>query len=113
MPEIEAGQGPVLMLNMIKFKDRKIYFEQYIPAFNEVVRTLGIEGVRVRLVSHVLANVIANETEQWDEIVVVEYPGAEAFKTIAESEIYHKIANPLRLAATADLKLLMTREMDF
>lgn len=112
-PNIEPGQGPVLMLNMIKFRDKKIYFEQYIPAFNQVVQKLGIEGVSVKLVSQVVANIVTNEGEQWDEIVLVEYPSAEAFMTIAKSELYHQIANPLREAGTAELKLLMTRKIDF
>ncbi|RFZ84168.1 DUF1330 domain-containing protein [Mucilaginibacter terrenus] len=113
LPNIEPGQGPVLMLNMIRFRDKKTYFEQYIPAFNQVVQQLGIAGVTVKLVSEVVVNIVADEHEQWDEIVVVEYPSAEAFKTIAQSEIYHEIANPLREAGTAELKLFMTRKIDF
>jgi len=113
LPNVEPGQGPVLMLNMIKFRDKKIYFEQYIPAFNQVVQQLGIEGVNVKLVSEVVASIVADEHEQWDEIVVVEYPSAEAFISIAQSEIYHEIANPLREAGTAELKLFMTRKIDF
>jgi uncharacterized membrane protein len=74
LPNIEPGLGPVLMLNMIKFRDKKVYFEQYIPAFDRVVQQLGIEGVTVKLVSEVVANIMADEGEQWDEIVVVEYP---------------------------------------
>lgn len=111
LPEIEPGKGPVLMLNLVKFKDRNIYFEQYVPAFNKVVKQLGIDGVGVKIVSDVVGNIIADENDQWDEIMLVEYPSAEAFKTIAESEAYQTMANPLRLAATEKLKLIMTREI--
>jgi hypothetical protein len=38
---------------------------------------------------------------------------AEAFIAIAQSEIYHQIANLLRYAGTAELKLFMTRKIDF
>ena len=113
IPKFEAGQGPVLMLNLIKFKDKKIYFEQYIPAFGQVVRQLGIEGVNVQLVGEVIANIVADESDQWDEIVLVEYPSAEAFMTIAQSEVYQRLADPLRVAGTAELKLIMTRKIDF
>jgi uncharacterized protein (DUF1330 family) len=113
LPNIEPGQGPVLMLNMIRFRDKKIYFEQYIPAFNRVVQQLGIEGVNVKLVSEVVSNIVADENERWDQIVLVEYPSAEAFITIAQSEVYHETANPLREAGTAELKLFMTRKIDF
>ncbi|MFB0497288.1 uncharacterized protein (DUF1330 family) [Mucilaginibacter sp. OAE612] len=112
-PDIKPGQGPVVMLNLIKFKDKKVYFEDYIPAFGQVVQQLGIEGVNVRFVSEVIANIVADEDEQWDEVVLVEYPSAEAFMTIAQSGVYQTIANPLRLAGTAELKLIMTRQIDF
>ncbi len=111
-PDIEPGQGPVVMLNLIRFKDKKVYFDEYIPAFDQVVEQLGIEGVKVRFVSEVVANIVADEQEQWDEVVLVEYPSAEAFMTIAQSEVYQTIANPLRIAGTAELKLIMTRQID-
>lgn len=113
LPNIGPGGGSVLMLNMIRFRDKNVYFDEYIPAFNQVVQQLGIEGVSVKLVSEVVANIVADEHEQWDEIVVVEYPSAEAFITIAQSDIYHQIANPLREAGTAELKLIMTRKIDY
>ncbi|GAA4308093.1 hypothetical protein GCM10023149_01840 [Mucilaginibacter gynuensis] len=112
-PDIEEGKGPVLMLNMLKFRDRQLYFEEYIPAFNKVVSQLGIEGVKVALVTEVLGNIIATEGEVWDAIVMVEYPNAETFKTIAMSAAYHDIAEPLRVAALDELKLFMTRKTDF
>jgi uncharacterized protein (DUF1330 family) len=95
----------------LKFRDRKIYFEQYAQAFGQVVKQLGIESVSVKLVSEVVANIVADEQEQWDAVVLVEYPDAETFKTIVESEAYQTIADPFRMAGTAELKLLMTREI--
>jgi uncharacterized protein (DUF1330 family) len=109
IPESEMGKGPVIMLNLVKFNSRQHYFEQYIPAFNDVVNRLGIQGVKVFLLSKVIANIVAPENENWDEIVMVEYPDAAVFKTISESQEYHTIAEQHRLTALADLKLLMTR----
>lgn len=108
IPDTVQGKGPVLMLNMLKFADRRLYMEEYLPAFNRVTELLGIEA-KVNLVSNVLASVLADEGEDWDAIAIVEYPSAEAFLTVAQSEAYHEIAEPLRLAATANLKLYMTR----
>ncbi|MBE9463708.1 DUF1330 domain-containing protein [Dyadobacter subterraneus] len=108
LPEFEEVEGPVLMLNMLKFKDREYYFETYLPAFRQVTEKLGITDVKARLVCNVVANVIAPENEAWDAILLVEYPSAKAFKTIAESDAYREIADPHRLAATADLHLYMT-----
>lgn len=112
-PDIDPGQGPVLMLNLIKFKDKKVYIEKYIPAFGQVVKQLGIEGVNVKFVGEVVANIVADENEYWDEVLLVEYPSAEAFKTIAFSEAYQTIANPYRVAGTQKLKLIMTRQTNF
>lgn len=91
LPEFESGKGPVLMLNLLKFEDKAHYFEQYLPAFEKVVARLCIKGVKVSLVSEVVANIVASENDNWDMIALVEYPDANAFKTIAESEAYHTI----------------------
>lgn len=109
LPEFEEGKGPILMLNMVKFKDRNLYFEKYLPAFYQVVDKLGISGAKVTLTNNVIANIVAAEGEVWDAIVLVEYPSAEAFKTLAESDVYRDIAEPLRLASLENIKLFMTR----
>ena len=109
LPEIETGKGPILMLNMVKFKDRRLYFEEYIPAFYQVIEKLGISGAKVTLANNVIANIVAAEGEVWDAIVLVEYPSAGAFKAMAESDVYRDIAEPLRLASLEDIKLFMTR----
>lgn len=111
IPDTVQGKGPVLMVNMLKFADRRLYIEEYLPAFDRVVKQLGLEA-KVNLVTNVLASVVADEGEDWDAIALVEYPSAEAFLTVAQSEAYHEIAEPLRLAATASLKLYMTRRFD-
>jgi hypothetical protein len=108
LPEFENVEGPVLMLNMLKFKDRKYYFDTYLPAFRKVTETLGIRDVKLRLACNVAANILAPENEAWDAILLVEYPSAQAFKTIAESEAYRDMANAHRLTATDTLHLYMT-----
>ncbi|WDF55585.1 hypothetical protein [Mucilaginibacter sp. KACC 22063] len=111
IPENVPGTGPVLMLNMLKFADRRLYFGEYIPAFNRVMKMLGLEA-KVNVVSNVLASVIADEGEEWDAIALIEYTSAEAFLTVAQSDEYREFAEPLRLAALKDLKLYMTRPFD-
>jgi hypothetical protein len=111
-PEFENVEGPVLMLNMLKFKDRDHYFNIYLPAFKEVTKKLGFGDVKIRLVSNVAAAIIAPPEQDWDAILLVEYPSAKAFKTIAESDVYRELADPHRLAATADLHLYMTTPVE-
>ena len=94
LPDLEQGQGPVFILNLLKFKNRDLYFNKYIPAFIRVVKQLGIRDAKVILVSKVIANIVADENESWDEIALVEYPSAEAFITMAQSETYRDIASP-------------------
>ncbi|QRR02472.1 hypothetical protein [Dyadobacter sandarakinus] len=108
LPDTVPGTGPVLMLNMLKFTDRRLYIEEYLPAFHRVMGMLGMEA-KVNLLSDVLVSVIADEGEDWDAILLVEYASVEAFLTVAQSDAYRDIAEPLRLAALADLKLYMTR----
>lgn len=108
IPENVQGTGPVLMLNMLNFADRRLYIEEYLPAFNRVMELLGMEA-KVNLLSNVLASVVADEGEDWDAILIVEYSSAEAFLIVAQSDAYRDIAEPLRVAALSDLKLYMTR----
>jgi len=110
IPENVPGTGPVLMLNMLKFVDRRLYIEEYLPAFKRVVEQLGLEA-KMNLLSDVLTCVIADEGEDWDAILIVEYSSVEAFLTVAQSDAYREIAEPLRLASLADLKLYMTRRV--
>ncbi|MFP5438785.1 MAG: hypothetical protein ACLGH8_13445 [Bacteroidia bacterium] len=108
IPETVPGTGPVLMLNMLKFADRRLYMEEYLPAFNRVMELLGMEA-KINLVGNVLASVVADEGEDWDAILMVEYTSAEAFVTVAKSDAYRDMAEQLRVTALANLKLYMTR----
>ena len=108
IPDTVQGTGPVLMLNMLKFTDRRLYIEEYLPAFHGVMEQLGLDA-KVNLLSDVLASVIAGEGEDWDAVLLVEYASVEAFLTVAQSDAYREMAEPLRLAALTDLKLYMTR----
>jgi uncharacterized protein (DUF1330 family) len=107
----ENHEGPILMLNMVKFKDKQLYFDGYLPAFDRVLAQLGIEGAGVRQANTVIASLIADEGEVWDAIVLVEYPDINAFRTVAESDAYRDIAGPLRIASVEEWKLFMTIKM--
>ena len=108
IPDNVQGTEPVQMLNLLKFADRRLYIEEYLPAFHRVMELLGLEA-KVNLISNVLSNVVADEGEDWDAILIVEYPSAEAFVTVATSDAYRDIAEQLRLKALYNLKLYMTQ----
>ncbi|RYF97064.1 MAG: hypothetical protein EOO02_21275 [Chitinophagaceae bacterium] len=109
LPEFPNDKQPVLMLNLLKFNDRKLYFETYLPAFKKVTAELGLEQIRIVMAGDFVANILASGDDQWDAYMLVEYPDANAFKTVAESEAYHTMAGPHRIAALKDLKLFMTK----
>ena len=54
------------------------------------------------------ASVIAPDTEEWDETVLVQYPSREAFLGMIESEAYLAIS-PHRTAALLDSRLIATK----
>ena len=108
LPDFKNVEGPVLMLNLVRFRDKAHYFEQYLPAFEKVTASLDLKGVRVVMVCDIVANILSSPDDKWDALVVVEYPSANAFKTVAESEAYHNIAEAHRLTALEELKLFMT-----
>ena len=112
LPSYAEVKGPVLMVNMLRFKNRAHYFDTYLPAFRRVTEQLGFKEVKVQMALHIKANILTSADEQWDCILVVEYPSAQAFKTIAESQEYQDIANPHRMEATAALNLYMTTLID-
>jgi hypothetical protein len=112
---------PVMMLNLVRYKPeaitedgiplpyasgRSAYYEGYVPAFQQVAKDEGIEGIQLFWGGEVLANLVAAPNEQWDEVVLVEYPDFAAFMAIAQSAGYANNANPLRLAAVDDCRLI-------
>lgn len=78
IPDTVQGTGPVLMLNLFKFADRRLYMDECLPAFHRVMELLGME-TKVNLVSNVFASVVADEGEDWDAILIVGYSSAKAF----------------------------------
>jgi uncharacterized protein (DUF1330 family) len=113
IPEIETDNSPVVMINLINFNDEKYYFETYVPAFEKAIKELGIEGVKLISAYKVIAPVVAPEGTTWDAVIIVQYPSAAAFKTMAESSTYNEIAGPHRLKATKELQLFMTQSIVF
>ena len=114
---------PITMLNMLRFKmqanygdnkDEKscsgmeAYLERYIPAFNKVVENEGIIGIQVTFIGAVKGLVAGPMDEKWDIIALVQYPSFAAFRKVSESSLYKAIAEPHRVAALEDFKLIAT-----
>ena len=131
MPSIEATperftafrkadpDEPLLMLNLLKFKDRAEYsddeddapcsgeeaYKRYLAETAKLTPTIGAE---VLLKTNARRTVIAPDDEDWDLMLVVKYPNRAAMLKMLANEDYRKAARHRR-AALADSRLI---EMD-
>lgn len=115
---------PIFMLNLLRYNEqanyaddaafppcsgREAYFQRYVPAFSEVAEGTGIKPFWI---GSVLAGIVAPADEQWDDVAVVEYPSFDAFRKLVESDVYKAKADPHRVAALADWRLIATSKAD-
>jgi uncharacterized protein (DUF1330 family) len=109
---------PVVMLNLLRFRDRADY-----PADFAATSCSGVEayqrygavaaqrvasvGGRVVWSGRADLTVIGPEAEAWDMVVLVEYPSKQAFAEMIGQPEYQAVA-PHRTAALADSRLIAT-----
>ena len=107
---------PVVMLNLLRFKDEAQYpekyphppcsgaeaYQRYSDALERYVADVGGE-----VLSHgkALSPLIAPDGEDWDVMLLVRYPSAEAFKAMMAAPGYHE-ATAHRTAALVDSRLI-------
>ena len=102
-----AGDKPVVMLNLLKFKPGgQAQYMRYSANFQALTRG---KGVRIRYAGQCEDSLIGKE--DWDMIAVVEYPSRKAFLAIVQSPEYQKITGD-RTAALERAVLYSTSEMD-
>jgi uncharacterized protein (DUF1330 family) len=90
-----GGDGPIVMLNLLKFRDKAQYDEPGEPemtgreAYDRYGRVMAplvlSKGGRLRFSSTVDALVIGEVGELWDVVAIMEYPSRAAFVEIATS----------------------------
>ncbi len=97
-------EGPVVMLNLLRFKGEagRASFEKYM----EHARPLG-EKVGVRLMYAGAGQVSVIGPEQWDLVVLAEYPNRAAFLSLVQSAEYKVIVH-YRNEALEDSRLILT-----
>lgn len=91
----DASAEPVVMLNLLKFRDRASYsdgrdtdltgrqaYEVYAAAMQKIVEG---HGGRFLFAADVASMVIGEVADPWDICALVEYPSAAAFARIATS----------------------------
>lgn len=109
---------PVTMLNLLRFNEHSRY-----PAGSDAAPCSGREayrrysrvalgkleavGARPVWMAEAFASVIAPEDEQWDEVLLVQYPSGAAFMQMLGMPDY-QAATIHRTAALADSRLIAT-----
>jgi uncharacterized protein (DUF1330 family) len=109
---------PVVMLNLLKFSDRssgdgdgaasgRDSYERY----GERVRTMLEEtGARVLFQGRADSVVIGDEADDWDSVILVEYPSRQAFLEMTSSPKYREVSKD-RSAGLADSRLIAMTEL--
>ena len=113
------GKGPVVMLNLLKFKEKADYtdFDHLKPAgeisgkdayklYMKHTKPV-IEKIGSRVLFYGAANqfLIGPTTETWDAVLLVEHPSVEDFMAFAQDKDYLKTSGH-RTAALEDSRLL-------
>lgn len=101
----EDPGGPVVMLNLLKFKeDGRPSYEQYAAAFKPYAEKYGAEVVYL---GDCLTSVVAPDTHDWDSILLVRYPSRRAFCDMVADPDYQQTTH-LRTEALSNAVLQAT-----
>lgn len=97
--------GPLVMVNLLKFKPDG-GAEAYARYAEQAAPFLAKTGAKVRYLGRVAATVIGGE--EWDEVILVEYPSKAAFFEMTQNPDY---PGGVRAGALLDSRLYCTREV--
>ena len=95
----DPDQGPVVMLNLLKFKPRAVGEEgtgadAYRRYAEEAVKMVEARGGRVLWSGRPAYVVVGSEADQWDAIALVEYPSPRAFLEMTTNAEYQQVHTP-------------------
>jgi uncharacterized protein (DUF1330 family) len=109
-------QGPVVMLNLLKFaktsgdgadKSGAESYETYGEKMRDIMAERGIKLLwRGRADSVVIGD---DETDDWDMVLLVQYPSRKVFLEMAGSKDYEKVGEH-RTSALVDSRLIACTE---
>jgi uncharacterized protein (DUF1330 family) len=70
------------------------------------------EGAAIKFMGNPLGMAAGPEDERWDRVIVVWYPSLNAFRDMVESERYLREAQPHRVAALEEWRLVVLEEVE-
>lgn len=82
-----GGEGPLVMLNLLRFADRSGY-EAYLRAAAPFIAKVGGEVVYAGIGGDAL---IAEAGQAWDAVLLVRYPSREAFAAMVADRDYREV----------------------
>jgi uncharacterized protein (DUF1330 family) len=101
----EDPGGPVVMLNLLKFKDGgKPSYERYAREFTPFVEKFGSELIYL---GDCLTSLVAPDSHDWDAVLLVRYPSRKAFSEMVADPDYQRITHH-RTEALSDAVLQAT-----
>jgi uncharacterized protein (DUF1330 family) len=92
----DPDQGPVVMLNLLKFKERATGeqgsgADAYRRYGDAVIKMVEASGGRVLWSGRAMHVLVGEEADKWDAIALVQYPSPAAFLNMATSAEYQTI----------------------
>jgi uncharacterized protein (DUF1330 family) len=111
-------EAPVVMLNLLKFAERagddgdgaQSGRDSYTRYGDRVRSMLEQTGARILWQGRADSVVIGGEADEWDAVILVEYPSRKAFIDMTSSPKYQEVSKD-RTAGLADSRLIAMTEM--
>lgn len=116
-----AGEGPVCMVNLLKFREKAVYpdgrdanlsgEEAYMRYGRAMRRLVEAAGGRFIFAADVKGLLLGEVESLWDEVAIVEYPSAETLVEISSTPEFQEIQEH-RVAGLEGQLNLTTRERE-
>jgi len=114
-------EAPVVMLNLLKFAERatggggnddgaQSGRDSYTRYGDRVRSMLEQTGARILWQGRADSVVIGGEADEWDAVILVEYPSRKAFIDMTSSPKYEEVSKD-RTAGLADSRLIAMTEL--
>ncbi|WP_103347704.1 DUF1330 domain-containing protein [Amycolatopsis sp. CA-128772] len=102
----EDPGGPVVMLNLLRFREGgQDSYDQYAAALEK--RFLSRYGARVLYAGSGSTPLVAEPGQDWDAVLLVQYPSREAFSRMVADPEYQQVTH-LRTEALSEAVLQAT-----
>ncbi len=118
--EFLSTPGPVMMVNLLKFKETADYAdgrepelsgrEAYLRYAAEMKKLVEASGGRVVFAAAVRGLLLGRVEELWDEVAIVEYPSTSALIEIASSPRYREIEEHRMAGLEGQLNLTASQD---